>query len=448
MTAYLAIPRLKGRIDLSNPVIYLGKKEIQQADKTNMPSSFFDAISSVKQDPSGKVIKEQCILRLNQGKYTIEDLHSTNGTYLGSTNLKHSPPVTMKDGDQIIIPVEEKGQLVQLILEFHSPIDNVSPSPTGSVPSISQGQLAQSPSGTEQFYDPGKSPTSTPEDAAQSPMYYDPTRAPTLPPDVSAFYDPNDPEGQSGSFIMVHQPIPLTAQCFDPTVATQLGLDLSMFYRMEKSERWHILIAFLLLVTMVYRTYINITGITALIYYLQYKFPVVSVQEIFLDPIPIAVIFGLNFLIHELAHLYSGKRLGFPARFCLAKKGIRLTLWAALLGLPFGLPGAAVVVGVDPNQDKDKMGIIKMAGQLSNNIVGYLFILVNVILAGTLPSLADILLQCGLISFMLGGFNLIPREFKGFSLDGQYIFRWKKTWFFFLVIMTLLGYAIAILLLT
>src|SRR5512136_2061716 len=119
MTAYLVIPRLKGRIDLTSPVIYLGKKEIQQADNTHMSSAFFDAISSVKQDVSGKVIKEQCILRLHQGKYTVEDLHSTNGTYLGSTNLKYSPPVTLKDGDQIIIPVEENGQLVQLILEFH-----------------------------------------------------------------------------------------------------------------------------------------------------------------------------------------------------------------------------------------------------------------------------------------------------------------------------------------
>ena len=65
------------------------------------------------------MIKEHFLLNNSNGSFSIENRHRTNGTYIGSTNLKGAKPYKLKDGDQIVLPVQEKGKLVSLIIVFH-----------------------------------------------------------------------------------------------------------------------------------------------------------------------------------------------------------------------------------------------------------------------------------------------------------------------------------------
>ena len=53
------------------------------------------------------------------------------------------------------------------------------------------------------------------------------------------------------------------------------------------------------------------------------------------------------------------------------------------------------------------------------------------------------LVQGGMLNFVLGAFNLIPKEVKGFALDGKYIVSWRKQLYFGLLICFIAGYLIA-----
>jgi Zn-dependent protease len=153
-------------------------------------------------------------------------------------------------------------------------------------------------------------------------------------------------------------------------------------------------------------------------------------QTVFLDPGVLGLIFALSFVIHELSHLYTGKHFQFQSRFCLTKVGVKSTIKAAKIGIPMGLPGAAISVGVDPVKDRDKMGWIKFAGPTSNLVFGLVLLLLGYLVPTSIMMLKLYVLQGASLNFVLGAFNMIPIAIKGFALDGEYIVKWKKGLYF------------------
>ncbi|MHA1718234.1 MAG: site-2 protease family protein [Promethearchaeota archaeon] len=430
---FLEIPKIAGKIKIPNDlnIIHIGKKEIKNSVVNQLTDpNALDSISSVRTDKdTSAVIKQQFIISKVKNNYFIEDQNSTNGTYLGNINLKQSPPVQLKNGDEIIVPIEENGKLIQLKIYFRI-LQKKSKPVLQSRPKLNPNQ------------------TSDTENA----QYFDPTITPTIPSPVnqaikassyqskSLFYDPNDPMNTSNSFIMVQRIQTIPANVFTPNS----GLDLSMIYKLEKSEFWHIMVAFGLLFLMVYRYYLNIMVIMIIVgLIMQTTLP--TLTQIFIDPLPIAFIFGISFLTHELSHLQTGKHFNFQSRFCLTKVGVKATLKWALIGFPFGLPGAAVSVGLDPNKNKDEMGWIKIAGPFANFVLGLVFILIAIVIPNNSSiSLKMIFTQASSLNFVLGAFNMIPREVKGFALDGKFIISWNKPWYFTLLTGLLLGLVITI----
>jgi len=345
--------------------------------------------------------------------------------------LKGKTPQLLNDGAEIIVPVEDQGKLTQLKIIFHF---------TQNLQKSSNLSITQAKSSTNQSSSGGN--------------YYDPTRAPTTAPsqDYSSipvvrrvnavYYDPDDPSNTSNSFILIKKQLTVPPNAFRP----DSGLDLSMIYKLEKSEFWHIMVAFVLLFVTIYHTYINLMGIMALINYISSGAPYVTWQMAFIDTIPMALIFCFSFLIHELSHLETGRHYKFQSRFCLTNVGVKTTLKSAIIGLPFALPGAAVSVGVDPEKDKDKMGAIKIAGPLSNLIFGIVLISIAYFLPTDFARVKNILVQGSSLNFVLGAFNMIPAEFKGFALDGKYIRTWKFTYYLILLILLIGSYVGSIIL--
>ncbi len=114
--AYLEIPRIGAKIMIppTSNQLRLGRDEIQgAATKALQDLNAYKNISR-KRDNS-----EHFIINLQNGIYSVEDIHSTNGTYLGTTKLGPGvPSQPLKDGDKIIVPIEEFGKMVQMEIFF------------------------------------------------------------------------------------------------------------------------------------------------------------------------------------------------------------------------------------------------------------------------------------------------------------------------------------------
>lgn len=457
--AFLYISEIQGQIPLSfTEINHIGKREIVNSAKIKIDVKEFTTLSSIRRDNTGEVVKEQFNIRYlpKEKCFVIEDRNSTNGTYLGNINLKHIQAQKLSHGDTIIVPIERNGQLTQLQMVFYD---------ESSSQEVIDKNLTSNPVEKSlkfpKYRDPTANPTVSPskEVSSSGGVYFDPTFEPTVPPtsqnskssysasSQNAQYIPYDPDDNSASFILIRQKIDIPDNCFDPQIAQDAGLDFSMVYKLEKGELWHIMVAFTMLFVMIYHTYINILLITSLISRAQTGFGL-SASEIFITPLPTAIMFCVAFIAHELAHLYTGKYFKFQSRFCLVSKGVKLTVIALLIGIPIGLPGAAVSVGVDPDEDKDKMGAIKMAGPAMNLILGAICILAYAFIPLNFVILKTTFLQGAGLNFMLGGFNLIPKEFKGFAMDGKFIIKWKKGLYFGLLITIVIGYIGVILLTT
>lgn len=475
MRALLEIPQLGAKLYIpSNQAeFHVGKDDIKKAATIQQadPSSF-DSISSVKVDPSGKIIKEHFIIHIQNGSFSIEDQHSTNGTYFGSKSLKGLPPQKLKDGDQFVIPIQQQGKLTSLIVIFRivdepEPASNeeseavyVSPqmntpqynppkaNASSSIRSASKSSSATSnppaSSGSGPVYAPiptssskgGSTPSnvkSVPIQGGNAPVYQDPNTQ-----------DLDQDADTSGSFILVQDAQNIPADAFAPNS----GVDLSMVYRLEKSELWHIFVGVGLLFLMIFHTYINISIITLVSSLVQGSVPgsTVLLNQFLIVPMVLGFTFAISFIIHELSHLYTGKHFKYQSRFCLTNVGFKATKRAALIGYPFGLPGAAVSVGVDPVNDKDKMGWIKTAGPSSNAVFGTILLILAFVMPAEWTQVSLYLLQGATLNYILGAFNLIPIELKGFALDGKFISGWNKRIYVGLLFYMIFGTIVTILL--
>jgi Zn-dependent protease len=453
--AFLEISKFKGQIALTEKKVYIGKDELARSAQIPFDLEILNSVSSVRRSKSGKVVKYHFLISFKKDHWEIEDSMSTNGTFVQGRNLKGAGRVILKDGAEIIVPIDEQGRKMQLkiIFRLHSSTDQnaqigggkrqfYDPTQDSTVAPISKNNLSK-------YQDPTLNPTVSPTPTAGGAEYFDPTSDPTIaPPTIPAVTNTAYNMGSGGvpdysssrSFILVRQKIPMPPNAFDPQVGSDYGLDMSMFYRMDKPEWWHITVAYWLLAFMIYHTNVNLMLITTLIYQLPLQD---YLTEIFLDPIPAALIFGIVFLVHELSHLNTGKKQGFQSRFCLISKGVKITSLAALIGFPIALPGAAVSLGVDPQTDTDKMGAIKTAGPMSNLIFGIICLIGGVILSLTTNSIVtQWVLQGAIFNFTLGLFNMIPKEFGTLALDGKFIFGWKRRLYFIILLLLLAGYVV------
>ena len=120
--SYFEIPPIAGKLYLGadKPLKSYGREEIQGVATKALPDlNAYNNISRVRKDQSGNSYSEHFIIHYEKGEYKIEDLHSTNGTYLNNTKLKGLPPQPLKEGDKVILPIEEFGKMVQMEMIFH-----------------------------------------------------------------------------------------------------------------------------------------------------------------------------------------------------------------------------------------------------------------------------------------------------------------------------------------
>jgi pSer/pThr/pTyr-binding forkhead associated (FHA) protein len=64
----------------------------------------FPEVDMEADDPEAKISRKHALLRIEDGKITVEDIGSLNGTYVNrQPRLQPGNPVELKSGDEIII---------------------------------------------------------------------------------------------------------------------------------------------------------------------------------------------------------------------------------------------------------------------------------------------------------------------------------------------------------
>ncbi len=110
---YLEIPKIGGRIDIPEGELRLGRDEVQGVATIALPD-----LNAYKNISRKRATSEHFLLRKNGNVVTIEDRGSTNGTYMGSEKITNAGPRTLKNGEKIVLPIEEHGKMVQLEMIF------------------------------------------------------------------------------------------------------------------------------------------------------------------------------------------------------------------------------------------------------------------------------------------------------------------------------------------
>jgi len=137
-----------------------------------------------------------------------------------------------------------------------------------------------------------------------------------------------------------------------------------------------------------------------------------------------------GFVLHELGHRFVARRFGCFAEYKMWTTGLVVAIMCSFFGFVFAAPGAVMIhPGIDsegrPTLNKQRLGVISIAGPAMNIFLAIVFILLN----GLYPSLVFYL--GALINTWLALFNLIPFG----PLDGAKIFSWdKKVWLVALII--------------
>ena len=129
------------------------------------------------------------------------------------------------------------------------------------------------------------------------------------------------------------------------------------------------------------------------------------------------LIFGLAFILHELAHKFMAQRLGYWAEFRINKQGLMLTLLSLLSPLKIIAPGAVMIGGL---MNWDDYGKVSIAGPATNIGMGLFYFAVY--LATSSPLVAVLALAGMNINASLALFNLLP--FGVF--DGAKVIKWNR----------------------
>lgn len=127
-----------------------------------------------------------------------------------------------------------------------------------------------------------------------------------------------------------------------------------------------------------------------------------------------SVTVGTGFVLHELAHRFVARKLGFVAEFRAWDAGLLLALVMSFFGFIFAAPGAVVISG---HVRRSESGIIAAAGPLANIVLALAFL--PLLFVDSLSLLGWYGLS---VNSLLAAFNLLP--FLAF--DGAKVLAWSK----------------------
>ena len=142
---------------------------------------------------------------------------------------------------------------------------------------------------------------------------------------------------------------------------------------------------------------------------------------------------SVSFILHEMAHRFLAKRYGCYAEYRMWPQGVAIALLLSLAGVVFAAPGAVMI---HPRSDlwgnrahitERKMGLISLAGPITNLLIAGLFTIANLLVPWNSLALGGAnVWELGIgINIWLALFNMLPI----FILDGAKVFRWnKKVW--------------------
>ncbi len=128
-------------------------------------------------------------------------------------------------------------------------------------------------------------------------------------------------------------------------------------------------------------------------------------------------IYGMAFILHELAHKFSAQMFGYWAEFKINRQGLMLTLFSLISPFKIIAPGAVMISNI---ANRDHYGKVAAAGPATNIALGLLFMAMKYL---SNDPFYVILAVIGMdINSTLALFNLLP--FGVF--DGAKIIRWNK----------------------
>lgn len=123
---------------------------------------------------------------------------------------------------------------------------------------------------------------------------------------------------------------------------------------------------------------------------------------------------GIGFVFHEMAHKFTAQYYGYFAEFRANFQALGLAIIMSFFGFIIAAPGAVMISGHSGSIERNKYGIISLAGPLINLVLAAFFF----VIAPFFP----ILIYGAMINAWLGLFNMIP--FGNF--DGRKILAWNK----------------------
>lgn len=129
------------------------------------------------------------------------------------------------------------------------------------------------------------------------------------------------------------------------------------------------------------------------------------------------LIYGMAFILHELAHKFSAQMFGYWAEFKINQQGLMLTLFSLISTFKIIAPGAVMISNIT---NRDHYGKVAVAGPATNIGLGLLFFALRLI--SNDPFVLTLAVFGMRINSQLALFNLIP--FGVF--DGAKIIKWNK----------------------
>jgi Zn-dependent protease len=167
-------------------------------------------------------------------------------------------------------------------------------------------------------------------------------------------------------------------------------------------------------------------SVSAIILAAAFAYPGFAEIDKFITMLPFALLtVSVAFVGHELAHRYFARKYGCYAVYRAWPLGLALALLLAIAtngNFVFAAPGAVMIYpmidlwGNVRHLDKRKMGIVSVAGPITNICLALAF------LAAGIFTGFDLLLFGASINAWLAVFNLIPLG----PLDGTKIWHWDK----------------------
>lgn len=134
-----------------------------------------------------------------------------------------------------------------------------------------------------------------------------------------------------------------------------------------------------------------------------------------------AVVAGVAFVLHELAHRVVARNYGAEAHFVANNQWLLLSILISFLGLFIAAPGAVWHRGLLTMRQS---GIIALAGPVTNLVLSVLFLLLLFPVVLLRPPFVDLLVTICYVGFRfnawIGLFNMIPAG----PFDGAKVLAW------------------------